>query len=460
MSIKLISLRIVSIVFMSLLASCDEEWLDAKRDLRLIVPETLNDMKLLIRDENNLAKDNNNLIELSADDYYIPSASFASRTVIERNAYLWEKDVYEGQQNLADWNQAYSQVEVANVIIEGLSRIERNSSNQHEWDDVKGSALHLRGRAMYYLAQTFSPPYDSKTASTDLGIPIRLKPDTQAPTVRSTLQETYDQILADFNEAASLLPNAPEFIMDASKPSAYGYLARCYLVMSNFQKALEFSQKYLDQHSELLDFNTLNLNATFPIPRYNREVAQHSESSRVYGAFVFSSSRIDNSIYSQYANNDLRKVVFFRNMGSGESGTYGFRGSYTGGVQLFSGISTNEMYLIRSESNARMGNVQAAIKDINDLLITRWTAGTYIPYTASSAEEALNLILIERRKELMRRGQRWIDLRRLNKESRYATKIVRVLDGVQYDLPPNDQRYVLPIPDYVITLSGIQQNPR
>jgi hypothetical protein len=34
------------------------------------------------------------------------------------------------------------------------------------------------------------------------------------------------------------------------------------------------------------------------------------------------------------------------------------------------------------------------------------------------------------------------------------------VDGVNYTLPPNSLRYVFPIPDLVIQLSHIQQNPR
>lgn len=443
-----------------LLASCSEDWLEAKRDLNLIVPTTLNDMQLLIRDENNLSKDNNNLIELSGDDYYIPSALFASRTPIEKNAYRWTKDIYEGQQELADWNQAYAQIEVANVVLEGLVNIPRTNSNQQEWDNIKGSALHIRGKALYYLSQTFAPQYDEQTASSDLGIPIRLTADINPAISRASVQDTYDRILKDFEESVNLLPNSPEFIMDSSRPSAYGYLARCYLVMGNYAKAFEYADKYLEQHNALLDYNSLNLSSTFPIPRYNIEVAQHSECSLVYGVFVFTSSRVHNDLYDLYDNNDLRKQVFFRNMGSGEYGTYAFRGSYTGSVQLFSGISTNEMYLIRAECNARLENTDAAMDDLNTLLVNRWATGTFIEYNAANPEQALDLILMERRKELIRRGQRWIDLRRLNKDLNYASTISRNLDGEEYQLTPNDPKYVLPIPDYIISVSGIEQNIR
>jgi hypothetical protein len=68
--------------------------------------------------------------------------------------------------------------------------------------------------------------------------------------------------------------------------------------------------------------------------------------------------------------------------------------------------------------------------------------------------------LLERRKELCFRGLRWQDLRRLNKEPEYAKTLTRKIDGITYTLPPNDPKYVFPIPPNVIALSGMQQNPR
>tara|TARA_R110002033_G_scaffold36621_1_gene75228 strand:+ start:3737 stop:3916 length:180 start_codon:yes stop_codon:yes gene_type:complete len=57
------------------------------------------------------------------------------------------------------------------------------------------------------------------------------------------------------------------------------------------------------------------------------------------------------------------------------------------------------------------------------------------------------------------RGLRWQDIRRLNKEGAGIT-LTRTLKGENYTLPPNDPRYIFPIPDDEIALSGIKQNVR
>ena len=99
--------------------------------------------------------------------------------------------------------------------------------------------------------------------------------------------------------------------------------------------------------------------------------------------------------------------------------------------------------------------------DLNAVLIKRWKTGTYVNATAASADIALKLILSEKRKELAFSGSnRWEELRRLNDDPVLAVALKRVVNGVEYTLAPASIRYVLPIPDNEIRLSGIPQNQR
>jgi hypothetical protein len=100
------------------------------------------------------------------------------------------------------------------------------------------------------------------------------------------------------------------------------------------------------------------------------------------------------------------------------------------------------------------------MNDLNQLLRARWLKGTFVSFTAVNPSDALSQILKERRKELIFRGLRWSDLKRLNKESPFVTTLSRSLNGQTYTLPPNSNLYVFPIPPAEIQLSGIQQNPR
>jgi hypothetical protein len=164
----------------------------------------------------------------------------------------------------------------------------------------------------------------------------------------------------------------------------------------------------------------------------------------------------DSSLYQSYDLNDLRKGIFFK------TGGIGFKGNYDGTstANYFNGLAVDEMYLVRAECFARNNNMVAALNDLNTLLSKRWKAGTFIGITAVDADDALQKILNERRKELVGRGIRWFDLRRLNQEPRFAITLSRVMGGTTYSLPPADNRYTFLIPDAVISITGIPQNTR
>jgi len=93
-------------------------------------------------------------------------------------------------------------------------------------------------------------------------------------------------------------------------------------------------------------------------------------------------------------------------------------------------------------------------------LAKRWLTGYFIPLSVATPNEALEIILQERRKELVFRGLRWFDLKRLNKDPRFAVTLKRVIEDKEYILPPNDNKYLFPIPSAVIEMTGIKQNPR
>jgi hypothetical protein len=163
-------------------------------------------------------------------------------------------------------------------------------------------------------------------------------------------------------------------------------------------------------------------------------------------------------LYSLYDSYDLRKIIFFRSRNSNMR----FYGSYGGSIAqpAFGGIATDEIYLIKAECLARMNKVMESMEVLNKLLSTRWITGTFMPQAAVDRDEALSKIVMERRKELIFRGLRWEDLRRLNPDPKFSVTLMRSLDGQTYDLPPNDLKYIFPIPQNEIDLSGIQQSPR
>ncbi|WP_350340294.1 RagB/SusD family nutrient uptake outer membrane protein [Paraflavitalea speifideaquila] len=100
---------------------------------------------------------------------------------------------------------------------------------------------------------------------------------------------------------------------------------------------------------------------------------------------------------------------------------------------------------MRCECHARAGRTTAAFQDLNTLLRKRWQTGRFTALTSANTPDLLATILNERWKELVLRGLRWTDIRRLNKEGK-GTVLTRLINRQTIYLPPNDKRYALPIP--------------
>jgi len=448
-------------ITISLAISCrKEEFLDKKPNSTLLVPTTLEDFRKLL---DNFSKINitGTLAEISSDNYFVSDVqTWQGLPVRERNAYIWAEDLFEGTNNIEDWNACYQQILYANVVLEGLQNVNVTENNKNDYNWIKGWAHFIRGLAFFNLSQQFAKPYDAATSSSDLGIPLRLASDVTATSTRNSIEETYNQILNDLNLASILLPHK-EPASDRNRPyknAAYALLARVYLNMRIYEKALKYADSSLQLYSTLINYNTVDQATSTPFDRLNAEtIFQSSLGTTTVLRTTSSLALVDYLLYRSYNENDLRKILFFRIVNG--IPTYRKAG-YSGATLPFGGIATDELYLIRAEANARVGDVNAAMEDLNTLIANRWANnGSWVPYEANSREEALKIILDERRKELVMRGLRWQDLRRLNKEG-YNIMLTRRMNGETYTLHPNSDRYVLPIPPDEIRLSGIQQNPR
>lgn len=440
------------------LGGCTKSYLDKKPNKALLVPTTLDDFQALLDNVNtgSLNMMAGGLGEIASDNFF--SDDLAALGATEGNAYYW-KNSFEGA-SADDWNRPYQAVFYSNVVLDGLKGLPATPASQAVYDRVKGSALYYRGLAFYGLAQAFARPYDRTAATGDPGIPLHLTSDVNVLAGRGTLQQTYDQALADLQAASILVPAASNYKNRPTKGAAQAALSRVYLAMENYPAALSAATAALAQSAILLDYNTLKptgRNDPFPLllPNGNPEVYCYSYLAG-YNFFADPATLADPALYQSYAANDLRKSCFFADLGGGP---LNFAGSYTGYYYtMFAGMATDEVYLNRAECYARAGNTAAALTDLNTLLKARWKAGTFVPFGAATAGDALALILAERRKELIGRGLRWADLRRLNKDPRFAITLTRATPGQSYQLPPNDPRYTFPIPDDEAARSGIAQN--
>jgi tetratricopeptide (TPR) repeat protein len=447
---------LISVLIIISTISC-KKYLDTKSDSSLVTPASIADCQALLDDAATMnTRVTPSLGQASCDDNFMLDDRYRSLLIDMKNVYTWtgQKSNYPN-----DWSKSYLAVYNCNLSLEILSKMEHSGSNSAAWDNVKGSALFYRAFHFFNLAVIYGKAYNASTAKNDWGIELRTTSDRNIGFPRSSLEDTYNQVLRDAKEAAGHLPDLPEHVMRPSKAAAYALLARIYLNMRNYREALVYADRCLAIKNNLLNYNDANKVAaanTVPFKEFNEEIIFYSTMNTICSG-IFSSTKtfVDTILYKTYQPSDLRRKVFFI------PGTYQrFKGNYTGNTSaFFSGFATDELYLTRAECYARMNEMDKAMKDLNTLLRNRYdSARGFIPVEAHSAEDGLSMILLERRKELLMRGIRWPDIKRLNVEN-YNIVLRRVIDGVKYELLPNDNYYALPIPNDLVERFGMPQNP-
>jgi tetratricopeptide (TPR) repeat protein len=438
---------IILILIAGFFCSGCKKQLDTKPDSTLVTPGNSTDVQALL-DYAPVMLVNASADEASADDYFLPATTFNGLSSnAQRGIYTWDKDhFFTGPSS--EWGVLYAKVYYCNIALETLSRLAPSATN----DNLRGQALFKRGRTFWQVANIWTLPYDASSAVSDLGIPLRLNSNFEEQSMRASVSQTYERIIKDLKTAIPLLPEIVASPIRPSRPAAYGMLSRVYLSMRNYQSAKLYADSALALSGALLDYNTVNASPSLPFSLPNPEVLSYSyHSNALVGP---SNARMDTVLLALYDVTDLRKALYFR---SRPGGLWSFKGSYAN-YSLFAGIATDELYLTRAECYARAGLVDEALADLNMLLVNRYKTGTFVAVTAVTPGQALDTILQERRKELIMRT-RWMDLRRLNKEG--AGIVLRRLENnISYELLPGSQRYALPLPEDVIAISGMKQNPR
>lgn len=445
-------------------ASCSkqDEWLDVKNKKSDVRPQTLADLQAILDNSQVMNSQYPILGLVSSDNIYIPDANLDATDATSRNAYLWNGDIYQGA-IASDWFFAYQVIAYANIVLDGLPG-SGAASTDPAFRAIQGAALFYRSLALYQLCQLYCKPYQSLSASADPGVPVRLSSDVNVRFSRGTVETDYRQIISDLQEAATLLPATAPLRTRPTAPAAAALLAKVYLAMGDYPKALAFADQALNTYGTLLDYNTLRTTTANPFPTYaqgNPEVIFYATAyslSTVTGSAA-SRSRVAPDLYAVYPAGDLRRTAYYT--ADGATGNYRFKGSYAAVTNNFCGLATNELYLIRAECLNRAGNLSAAAADLNGLLKNRLTPATFAPYVPADQSALLRRILLERRKELPYTGNlRWEDLRRLNADPQFALTLSRTYRGTVYMLTPQSNRYVLPLPADEITLNNLEQNPR
>lgn len=429
-------------------------YLSIKPDQSLTVPQKGEDLMALLNDVAVMNYDYaGGLAELGADNVFIPYTSWTSIfNEMDRMTYVWHRTPV----NLTYWNPGYRRILACNTVLDLLDDI-RFTTDQ-ERDEVQGVAKFFRGYTFFDLVQVFSVAYDEETAKDRLGIALRLSSDVSLRSTRASLQETYEQIISDLTHACALLPDkTPMYPTRPNRFAAYGALARVYLSMGRYDEAKTYADSCLVGQSYLLDYNDYAAESNYPFARFNEEVIFYSQLRSNSTMLSESRARVFPQFLESYEDSDLRKELFFKIMPDGLSAFTGDYGQNSNATK-FNGLTKAEILLIRAECLAREGRLRDALVDLNELLAYRYDRDLFVPLMDISDQKAvLGKILDERRKELIYRGLRWTDLRRL--EAEFVSPVARDWDEAEYKKSRKELLdFAFLIPTTIIEYSGMEQN--
>jgi len=400
------------------------------------------------------------------------------------------------------WAQAYKAASAANRII-GV--IEDNAPA--ELRQLKGENLFIRAMMHFNLVRIFGRPYP-QGAGNNPGVPMLkegLSDEEKLTLSRSSVKEVYDFVIADLLKAADLMTIRKSNSF-ASKEVALALLARVYLYKEDNAKAIEYASSVIGN----------SVPGTAASGRYNlitgssyqnyfraapdgnaetifaiRHIKTEDRAFSAIGSMYFSgdaSGNPQNQAFSGWAEiYASKKYVDFLGLNPTDmrssfitpfrvNGVLQFNTKLTpntpmyyinkynlqeGLVNLSSPVYLRlaEMFLIRAEANAKSGNSQPALEDVNFLRKRAGLSGNGLITTgslASGGKTVLDAVLEERWLELAFEGHRAYDLFRNNRPMvrDYPGSHV-VNNNINQTLDPSDNRVVFFIPQ-----DEINKNPK
>lgn len=459
--------------------------------------------------------------DITAMPYQTPQDGFDANRFLA--AYTWQPDMFKmmeeaGYSNTNMYEQYYELILGANAVIDYIDQVNDEKQNINY---VLAQAYALRGFLYFKLVNIFGQPINSQPDA--LGVPLKLNSgveNTENALARRTVKDVYSQVINDLKEAERLyetLPADKQFAKDyrTSLPMVQLLLSRVHLYQENWSDAASYAHKVMtNSNFKLLDLNVVETLTEEGYPFYKTYHA-YSESSEVIwvygsvsdmGSWVMSyagtSNPKDNNrvmhayfkasedLMDTYEDTDLRKERYIikkavRDERGIDIWTPMAIGKLSVNIPQDNGVSLNnfykpisssgvfgrslrlsEAYLNYAEAKAMMyqmgtdANGATEAQDaLDELRVKRYAANDFKSLDITDAEELIQFVRNERRRELCFEDHRWYDLRRWGMKEIKHVWYNDANTKSTFTLTQGDKGYTIPIPDEAMDLNAaLKQN--
>ena len=448
--IAILSLGIVNIV-----SSCSNDFVDREFEQSVIQSDlkSLQEVQSFVRGayasmraSTYYGRDFTAYGEVRSDEMFSNGRSGYFQTV--RTYTMTSSDAYARD----TYNQIYTMIAKTNIVIgTDVSKLNGTAQDLQKAEYYQGQAYALRAQGFFDLLRLYGQKYTGGT----LGVVTPLKYDPKALKARSTITETEAQIEADFNKALSTMTSRSSFDTPSNKTelsinALKVLMSRYYLYKGDYAKVRtlisEVYSKYnvvaRDLYQPSFDYT---LRGAAPNSIFELEVGTDSSLSTSSYNQVLSVNGYYNlvalaSSYNLYATNDIRKsLISYLSAANGAKYYFlsaGSKGKYLNrtGADNIKMVRYEEALLNGAEAELQPGGDPAkALKYYKDIQANR--LGIIYKLQANGSPELdangnpivlktvqqqldditsvdLNMIKVERRKELLGEGFRQWDLLR------------------------------------------------
>ncbi len=399
-----------------------------------------------------------------------------------------------------DWNRYLEDIGKCNVLIIGSKQLyDKGSLTESEYNNYRSQGELCRALQMFPMVRIFG------------GIPIIT---TIGPTItsenidsvwkdyypaRNTIEECYDQIVKDLEDAAKYAPDFnPSDRTLLTKPVAYAFLAKAYAEMASLypDKKTEYYNKVIEAAEKVRKTQGIDLEPEFKtlwgFDESTQDCVKRNTSEGILEAqWVKGGGNWESWMFTKPLDNPTEQwtwakwitpsrdlIKFYEDEGDTErfnqtvvfypcewslyypANNYPFMHKLRAKVCNEYVCRLADIILLEAEAYAYTGNLAKSAELVN-MIRQRAKLKDLTADQTSSQKNMIDAVLKERRLELALEGERWFDLKRNGKVEEVMNGIDKRDSGRHTQVRPfSKDSYLMPIPQTAIDQNdNLVQNP-
>ena len=320
-----------------------------------------------------------------------------------------------------EWNQHYEVIVNTSNIINRFPEATFLSTEMEDANQLLGEAYAQRALTYWNLLRLFAEPYTNDGGASP-GVPITNVGTTGeiVTPARESVAAGYAQVVSDFQAAIPLMTenNDGRF----TKEAAQALLAKVYLYMEDWSSAESLASEviasenyslYAGETEWVSSWGSLGSEDLFAVANALPDNLGTNSIGGILDQDGYGDVLATQDLYDAYAESDFRRSMLTPGSRvSGEEDAIFADGKYPEGqrgADFIRVIRLSDVYLIRAEARAELGDEEGARSDLNAIA---QRADTEYDAEDASGEELIEAIIEERRKELAFEGDRVYDLMR------------------------------------------------